>query len=215
MQRHPAFSFVAAFVAFFAVPLLPARPARAQQVDTVLLNMRAFGGVVDSAWASSEYLGTDDPTEALGNPIGPVEPGTFIFADNEAGGTESMTMNSTFPPITLLGLRITGGGAGGGAGDPRTISDVEVWGSAGLAPSMRLGAIADFDDAAGFHDVMFTAPSAVDQIIVRFGTPEQGSRVTEIDAIVPEPAAPGTLVIATLLLLRRRATREAAGWKAL
>lgn len=182
---------------------LCAAPASAQQVNQTLLNMRAFGGVIDTVSASSRIFDTDDPTEALGNPTGPVEPGTFLFGDNGFGGTESMTLNTTFPPITLLGLRITGGGAGAGAGDPRTISTVTVFGSAGLAPSQQLGSIADFNDAAGFHDIPFAGPTAVDQIIIQFGTPEQGARVIEIDALVPEPGAAGVLVVGAAVLLRR------------
>ena len=211
MRRAPAFPVVAALFPVVAAVFGFMSPASAQVVDPVLLNMRDFGGVTDTVFASSRIFGTDDPTEALGNPVGPVEPGTFLFADNGAGGTESMTLNTTALPLTLLGLRITGGGAGAAAGDPRTISAVEVWGSAGTAPSMFLGSIADFDDAAGFHDVMFTAPFPVDQIIISFGTPELGSRVIEIDAIVPEPAALAVLPAAFVLLLRRRARRGCQG----
>lgn len=204
MRRSRLASAVVMLPAVFASAFALVAPASAQHVDETLLNVREFGGITDTVSASSRIFDTDDPAEALGKPTGPVEPGTFIFGDNGPGGTESMTIYTTASPVTLMGLRITGGGAGAAAGDPRTISAVEVWGSAGLAPSMPLGSIADFNDAAGFHDVMFTAPFPVDQIVVSFGTPEEGSRVVEIDAIVPEPAAVGVLALATPLLLRRR-----------
>ena len=178
-------------------------------MDPNLLNVQAYGGVVRSVSTSSRYADADDPTEALGNPSGPIEPGTFIFADNGPGGQESTTIETDFPPVTLLGLRITGGGAGARAGDPRMISTVNVFGSAGLAPSAPLGSIADFNDAAGFHDILFGGPVSVDQIIIQFGTPEQGARVIEIDAIVPEPCSLAAVVAAGgALLLRRRARRR-------
>ena len=193
---------------FAAALSLSAGSASAQQVDETLLNVREFGGVTDSVFVSSRIFDQDDPTEAVGNPAGPVEPGTFIFADNGNGGEESMTLNST-SIVTLLGLRITGGGAGAGAGDPRTIGLVEVFGSFGQRPSVLLGSDPDFNDAAGFEDILFAGPTPVDQIIIRFLTPEQGSRVTEIDAIVPEPGslAAAALGAAGLLLGRRRFRR--------
>jgi hypothetical protein len=61
-----------------------------------------------------------------------------------------------------------------------------VYRRAARPPSLR-GSISDFDDAAGFHDILFDRPRPVDQIIFVFGTPE-GARIVEIDAIVPEPA---------------------------
>jgi hypothetical protein len=187
---------------------LATSPAQAQVVNPTLLNIQSQGGSVLNISASSRLFGTDDPTEAVGNPTGPVEPGTFIFADNGNGGQESMTLNLELSGVTLAGVRITGGGAGAGASDPRTISTVLVAGSFGLAPSHTLGQIADFNDAAGFHDILFNAPERVDQLIIQFGTPEQGSRVTEIDAIVPEPGSVGLLLLGgSFAVLRGRRRR--------
>jgi hypothetical protein len=183
--------------------LFHASATLAQQVDPTLLNIQSQGGSVLNISASSRQQGIDDPTEAVGNPTGPVEPGTFIFADNGNGGQESMTLNLAFPGVTLTGVRITGGGVGAGAGDPRTISTVLVAGSLGLEPSHTLGQIADFDDPAGFSDILFAVPQHVDQIIIQFGTPEQGARITEIDAIVPEPASAGLVLFAGGALITR------------
>ena len=184
---------IASFVVFAAAPA-------SAQVDPILLNVTQFGGKVNQASTFSRLGGTDDPTEAFGNPTGPFEPGTFIFEDNGAGGEESISI-TTSEVITLNGLRIIGGGVG----DGRSIGLVNVFASKGAAPSQPVGSIADFNDAAGFHDIpFFTGPFQADQIVMQFGTPENGARVAEVDALVPEPAATGVLSVLALGLLRRR-----------
>ena len=153
--------------------------------EETVLDMQAYGGIVRTAGASPSLRDAggaeDDVTEALGNPAGPLEPGTFIFAANPPGGTASMTINLTDLGARLIGLRITGGAP---AGDGYEISSVQVSGSAGLAPSVPLGSIADFNDAAGFDTVLFAAPTQLDQIIISFGVPGPGARVVEVDALV-------------------------------
>jgi hypothetical protein len=73
-------------------------------VDATLLNIQSQGGQVTSVSASSRIFDIDDPTEAVGNPTGPVEAGTFIFADNGNGGEESISLN-----LDLGGVLLTGG----------------------------------------------------------------------------------------------------------
>lgn len=182
-------------------------------VDPTLLDVTAAGGQVNSVVASSRLSccgGPDDPNEAFGQAAGPIEPGSFLFEDNGAGGTESLTFTTAIP-VTLTGLQIQGGAAGGGAGDPRTIGAITVEADTG-GGFTQVGTLADFPDTAqggtGTAQILFNSAVTGSNFRVTLETPEQGSRITEIDAIVPEPAALSLLGLGGLTLLARRHRRR-------
>ena len=195
--------------AAIAALLVVAKPTSAQTVNPTLLDVTSAGGQVNSVTASSRLSccgGPDDPNEAFGQAAGPIEPGSFLFEDNGAGGTENLTF-TTSSPVGLAGLRIQGGAAGGGAGDPRTIGAITVEADTG-GGFTTVGTLADFPDTAqggtGTADILFNTPVTASSFRVTLETPEQGSRITEIDAIVPEPASMGLMAAAGLGLLGRR-----------
>jgi hypothetical protein len=184
-------------------------------VDKVLLNNTTNGvgdqlpGHVNSVVASSALnFGTpDDPKEAFGKETGPIEPGTFLFADTGHPTTGNLLTFTTNTPVTLAGLEIDGGGGGGD--DPRRIGAVSI--SADLDNNGSFETLL-YSSASFFqnlnNDLFFTGGSiTASRFQVSFdGIDNDGPRIREIDAIVsiPEPTSLAALASMGLLLAARR-----------
>ncbi len=165
--------------------------------------------------ATNPYGGSDDPKEAFGKNTGPIEPGTFIFNDGSPTGTQDHLTFGTVSPVTLAGIELTGGAAGPDAGDPRRISNVELTYDSNHDGVIDTGDTTlhlddNFPDTGdggtGVADYIF--PSSITSDLFQLTVGQQdgnGPRITEIDAIVPEPASLALAGFSAVgLLVRRR-----------
>lgn len=179
--------------------LLWANTGSGQFVDQNLLNSATNNttegdeppGLVSSISVSSRLSGNDDPADAFGNNNGPVEPFTFIFADGLGAGTVNTLDFTTSIPITLMGLEFNGGG-NGGAADPRRILALNVLVDLDNNGTfeMTLYSSSNFPDP-GIQILPFSSPVTASRFRLEIQNEDNGSfggpRVTEINALVPEP----------------------------
>jgi hypothetical protein len=175
-------------------------------------------GLVTSVTASSALDvggGPDDPREALGQAGGPVEPGSFLFADNTGGAGVNNTLTfNTGSPLTLAGLKVQGGANGASVGDPRRISLLELRadtdGDGDFTDEVALFSDADFADTGdagpGFEQYTFADTTASAFQLTVQNQEGLGARLLEIDAIlgIPEPGTLSLMALGGLGLLSRR-----------
>lgn len=177
--------------------------ATAQELDPTLLDVLSKGGQVLSVTASSRYQNNDDPTKAFGNSTTSYEPEAFLFADLGAGTLNTITAIVDGAP-TISGVRIEGGALG--LLDPRRIGAVDVFVNGSSTPA---ASIADFPDTgdggSGVHDFIFNAPVSINTLKIEAVNQDgNGLRLTEVDALVPEPTVLSLLSVAGFGLLARR-----------
>jgi hypothetical protein len=192
--------------------------APAQVVDPILLDDRTSNplGKVDSVAASSRLAGVDDPLEAFGRPSGPIEGGTFLFGDGRGIVQETLTW-TTSEPVTLTGLRVAGGAGGPQVQDGRRIGAVEIYADTNnnnVFDEAVLATASDFPDpgdgGTGVADYMFPFVTASRFELRLMSQDGNGPRVTEIDAIVPEPSALGWTAMTCACILSARRRRRAS-----
>jgi hypothetical protein len=189
-----------------AVLALIACSSRAQTLDSTLLNVISQGGQVNSVIASST-LNNDNPEEAFGFPSGGgPEDGNFLFSD-AAAGPDTLTF-TTASPVTLYGIRLRAGANGPGGNDARRILTAQLTASPSGVTS---GPVTVNDPPIVDTDLFFPAPLTASSFTLTLIREDgAGTRIVEVDALVPEPATPLillALVPAALFHRRRRRTR--------
>jgi hypothetical protein len=199
-RRARAFIACASSVASLLIPLFAPR-AYAQTLNTTLLDAQSIGGLVNSAVASSRAGDIDNPFEAFGT-SGPIEGGSFIFSDSIAG-PDVLTFG-TSSPVTLYGIRLQGGAGGPSVQDGRRILTATLSADGGLTSGPVV-----FDDVARTADLFFPSPVTGSSFVFTLVREDgAGTRISEIDAYVPEPTGLIPLcLIAAAALHRRRQKR--------
>ncbi len=187
-------------------------------LDTVFFNA-ATNGPEDEApgygvnFAASSSIPGDTIEDAFGNQNGGVESHSFLFADNGTpdngnntfdGGTETIDWLTwqTTKPVELHGFRIEV------APDIISGDPIEARGTELLRFFVggTLVDTIDFNHSVAVVDRIFAGgPVTGDDFRIELTrSTDEGSRIMEIDAILPEPTTVALMGLAGVALLRRR-----------
>ena len=192
--------------------------ASAQMVAPNLLNNTDNGagdepaGLVNFVSASSRLGGVDDPREIFGRNTGPIENGNFYFADAAVGTIHTVDF-STASAVFLNGLQVIGGAAGPQGQDARRIMSITFFADLDNNGSFETTLFTDAnfpdtgDGGSGMQTYSFGGIMASSFRLAVEAQDGPGARLTEVNAVVPEPGALA-LVVAGGLLLARFARRR-------